>query len=58
VIGISRIWAVIAVVAVAVLFKVPTPAHAYIPALPVNDTSALDNSDDLLHLASYNGVFK
>ncbi|BGP02160.1 hypothetical protein NBRC10513v2_005806 [Rhodotorula toruloides] len=55
--GMSRTWAVIAVVAVAALFKVPTPAHAYIPALPVNDTSALDNSDDLLHLASYNGVF-
>ncbi|BGP26476.1 hypothetical protein JCM10295v2_005429 [Rhodotorula toruloides] len=53
----SGIWAVIAVVAVAALFKVPTSAHAYIPALPVNDTSALDNSADLLHLASYNGVF-
>ncbi|BGP50306.1 hypothetical protein JCM10450v2_006223 [Rhodotorula kratochvilovae] len=39
------------------VFKVPTSVHAYIPAVPVNDTSNLDGSQDLLHLAFYNGVF-
>jgi hypothetical protein len=54
----GRALTAILLAAVAALFKIPTPAHAYIPALPVNDTSALANSDDLLHLASYSGVFK
>ncbi|GAA5926121.1 uncharacterized protein JCM15063_000190 [Sporobolomyces koalae] len=31
--------------------------RAYIPALPTNDTSTLARSDDLLHLAYYNGPF-
>lgn len=30
---------------------------AYIPAQPTNDSSALTQSDDLLHLAYYNGPF-
>ncbi|GAA5868620.1 hypothetical protein JCM1840_005514 [Sporobolomyces johnsonii] len=33
------------------------PVDAYIPALPVNDTANLVNSDDMLHLAFYDGVF-
>ncbi|GAA5968632.1 hypothetical protein JCM21900_006408 [Sporobolomyces salmonicolor] len=33
------------------------PVEAYIPALPVNDTANLVNSDDMLHLAFYDGVF-
>ncbi|GAA6061093.1 hypothetical protein JCM10212_006294 [Sporobolomyces blumeae] len=32
-------------------------AVAYIPAVPTNDTSAFTQSDDLLHLAYYNGPF-
>jgi len=43
---------------VASILSLPTPAHAYIPAVPVNDTSSLDSSSDLLHLAFHNGVYK
>ncbi|GAA5856817.1 hypothetical protein JCM9279_002028 [Rhodotorula babjevae] len=42
---------------VASILQLPTPAHAYIPAVPVNDTSSLDSSSDLLHLAFQNGVY-
>lgn len=43
---------------VASLFVLPTLVQAYIPAVPVNDTSSLDSSSDLIHLAFYNGVYK
>ncbi|GAA5916830.1 hypothetical protein JCM8208_006996 [Rhodotorula glutinis] len=42
---------------VASILHLSTPAHAYIPAVPVNDTSSLDSSSDLLHLAFQNGVY-
>ncbi|GAA6014970.1 hypothetical protein JCM10207_008689 [Rhodosporidiobolus poonsookiae] len=35
----------------------PRLAEAYIPAVPVNDTSALDSSEDLVHLAFTAGVY-
>ncbi|KPV73743.1 uncharacterized protein RHOBADRAFT_54930 [Rhodotorula graminis WP1] len=42
---------------VASILHLPTPVHGYIPARPVNDTSSLDSSSDLLHLAFQNGVY-
>lgn len=47
-------------VAALVLLAITAPVHvgAYIPAVPVNDTSELDGSADTLHLAFYNGVYK
>ncbi|GJN92575.1 hypothetical protein Rhopal_005605-T1 [Rhodotorula paludigena] len=46
-------------VAALVLLASIAPVHvgAYIPAVPVNDTSELDGSADTLHLAFYNGVY-
>ncbi|GAA6057881.1 hypothetical protein JCM3770_001814 [Rhodotorula araucariae] len=52
-----RLAALLVFALVASIFKVPTAVNAYIPAVPVNDTSNLDGSEDLLHLAFYNGVF-
>ncbi|GAA5993101.1 hypothetical protein JCM10908_003106 [Rhodotorula pacifica] len=55
--GFARVLGAVAVALAAVHYRVPLGVEAYIPALPVNDTSALDSSNDILHLYSYNGVF-
>ncbi|GAA5847659.1 hypothetical protein JCM3766R1_002441 [Sporobolomyces carnicolor] len=46
----------VCLVLVLALVLVP-PALAYIPARATNDSSAFTQSDDLLHLAYYNGPF-
>lgn len=53
----ARTLGAVAVALAAGHWKVPLGVEAYIPALPVNDTSALNSSNDILHLYSYNGVF-
>lgn len=46
-----RTWAAAALLA--------SRAQAYIPAVGVNDTSSLINSDDLIHIAWLpNGIFR
>ncbi|GAA5867120.1 hypothetical protein JCM3774_004401 [Rhodotorula dairenensis] len=55
--GIARTLGAVAVALASVHLRVPLGVEAYIPALPVNDTSALNSSNDILHLYSYNGVF-
>lgn len=54
----ARTLGAVAVALAATHWGVPLGVEAYIPALPVNDTSALNSSNDILHLYSYNGVFK
>ena len=54
----ARTWGAVAIALAATHWNVPLGVEAYIPALPVNDTSALNSSNDILHLYSYNGVFK
>ncbi|GAA5859488.1 hypothetical protein JCM8547_006846 [Rhodosporidiobolus lusitaniae] len=45
-------------IAVGILIATCLPlVSAYIPAVPTNETSALDGSDDLLHLAYSAGVY-
>ncbi|GAA5823060.1 hypothetical protein JCM11251_007470 [Rhodosporidiobolus azoricus] len=43
--------------ALVVLIALAGTARAYIPAVPTNDTSSLDASDDLIHLAFTAGVY-
>ncbi|GAA6031613.1 hypothetical protein JCM8097_006549 [Rhodosporidiobolus ruineniae] len=44
-------------VALVVALFLPRTVEAYVPAVPTNDTSALDSSDDTLHLAFTAGVY-
>ncbi|GAA5969608.1 hypothetical protein JCM11641_008175 [Rhodosporidiobolus odoratus] len=44
-------------IALLSLLSVTTLVNAYIPANPVNNTAALDGSDDLVHLAFSGGVY-
>ncbi|GAA5912730.1 hypothetical protein JCM6882_005774 [Rhodosporidiobolus microsporus] len=47
----------VAVSAAIVGLSLVQTARAYIPAVPTNDTSSLDSSDDLIHLAFTAGVY-
>ncbi|GAA6020582.1 hypothetical protein JCM8202_006310 [Rhodotorula sphaerocarpa] len=55
--GFARTLGAVGVAAAALWARVPLGVEAYIPAQPVNDTSALNSSNDILHLFSYQGVF-
>lgn len=56
--GFARTFGAVGVAAAALWARVPLGVEAYIPAQPVNDTSALNSSNDILHLFSYQGVFE